>query len=200
MRAFYIFTLLGTLLLAGCASNPMDPVADQTIPSAAPDKAQVVFMRDAYTGKAIVSSLYDVTDGKTQFIGVMANGTKIAYPTTPGKHTFMVVSEAADFMEADLVAGKTYYALVTPRMGLWKARFSLWPISNDPEAAHSLKSKNFKGWVEDTDLVTNSPKSLAWYERVKASIEKKRAEYWPVWQEKSADAVAERTLKPSDGL
>ena len=200
MRVFYIFTLLGTLLLAGCASNPMAPVADQTLPPAAADSAQVVFMRDAYTGKAIVSSLYDVTDGKTRFIGVMANGTKIAYPTTPGKHTFMVVSEAADCMEADLVAGKTYYALVTPRMGLWKARFSLWPISNDPEAAHSLKSKNFKGWVEDTDLVTNSPKSLAWYERVKASVEKKRASYWPVWQEKSAEAVAERTLKPTDGL
>ena len=200
MRVFYIFTLLGTLLLAGCASNPMAPVADQTVPAAASDTAQVVFMRDAYTGKAIVSSLYDVTDGKTRFIGVMANGTKIAYPTTPGKHTFMVVSEAADFMEADLVAGKTYYALVTPRMGLWKARFSLWPISNDPEAAHSLKSKDFKGWVEDTDLVTNSPKSLAWYERVKASVEKKRASYWPVWQEKSAEAVAERTLKPTDGL
>ena len=200
MRVFYIFTLLGTLLLAGCASNPMDPVADQTVQPPAPGMSQVVFMRDAYTGKAIVSSLYDVTDGKTQFIGVMANGTKIAHPTTPGKHTYMVVSEAADFMEADLVAGKTYYALVTPRMGLWKARFSLWPISNDPEASHSLKSKNFKEWVEDTEMVTNSPKSLAWYERVKASVEKKRAEYWPVWQEKSADAVAERTLKPTDGL
>ena len=200
MRVFYIFTLLGTLLLAGCASNPMDPVADQTVQPPAPGMAQVVFMRDAYTGKAIVSSLYEVTDGKTQFIGVMANGTKIAYPTTPGKHTFMVVSEAADFMEADLLAGKTYYALVTPRMGLWKARFSLWPISNEADAAHSLKSKNFKGWVEDTDLVTNSPKSLAWYERVKASVEKKRAEYWPVWQEKSAADVAARTLKPTDGL
>ena len=200
MRVFYIFTLLGTLLLAGCASNPMDPVADQTVQPPAPGMSQVVFMRDAYTGKAIVSSLYDVTDGKTQFIGVMANGTKIAHPATPGKHTYMVVSEAADFMEADLVAGKTYYALVTPRMGLWKARFSLWPISNDPEASHSLKSKNFKEWVEDTEMVTNSPKSLAWYERVKASVEKKRAEYWPVWQEKSADAVAERTLKPTDGL
>ena len=85
-------------------------------------------------------------------------------------------------------------------MGFWKARFSLWPVSNDPDASHSLKSKNFQGWVEDTDLVTNSPKSLAWYERVKASVEKKRAEYWPVWQEKSAEAVAERTLKPGDGL
>lgn len=200
MRVFYIFTLLGSLLLAGCASNPMAPVADQAVQAPSPDMAQVVFMRDAYTGKAIVSSLYDVTDGQTRFIGVMANGTKIAHPTTPGKHTFMVVSEAADFMEADLVAGKTYYALVTPRMGLWKARFSLWPISNEPDAAHSLKSKNFKDWVEDTDLVTNSPKSLAWYQRVKASVEKKRAEYWPVWQEKSAEAIAERTLKPTDGL
>ncbi|MEJ3576968.1 hypothetical protein WEU41_22315 [Pseudomonas fragi] len=200
MRVFYIFTLLGSLLLAGCASNPMAPVADQAVQAPSPDMAQVVFMRDAYTGKAIVSSLYDVTDGQTRFIGVMANGTKIAHPTTPGKHTFMVVSEAADFMEADLVAGKTYYALVTPRMGLWKARFSLWPISNEQDAAHSLKSNNFKGWVEDTDLVTNSPKSLAWYQRVKASVEKKRAEYWPVWQEKSAEAIAERTLKPTDGL
>ena len=200
MRVFYIFTLLGSLLLAGCASNPMAPVADQAVQAPSPDMAQVVFMRDAYTGKAIVSSLYDVTDGQTRFIGVMANGTKIAHPTTPGKHTFMVVSEAADFMEADLVAGKTYYALVTPRMGLWKARFSLWPISNEPDAAHSLKSNNFKGWVEDIDLVTNSPKSLAWFQRVKASVEKKRAEYWPVWQEKSAEAIAERTLKPTDGL
>ena len=200
MRVFYIFTLLGSLLLAGCASNPMAPVADQAVQAPSPDMAQVVFMRDAYTGKAIVSSLYDVTDGQTRFIGVMANGTKIAHPTTPGKHTFMVVSEAADFMEADLVAGKTYYALVTPRLGVGTARFSLWPISNEPDAAHSLKSNNFKGWVEDTDLVTNSPKSLAWYQRVKASVEKKRAEYWPVWQEKSAEAIAERTLKPTDGL
>ena len=200
MRVFYVLALLGTVLLSGCVNNPMTPVADQTLQQAPADAVQVVFMRDAYTGKAIIASLYDVTDGKTQFVGVMANGTKIVYPTTPGKHTFMVVSEAADFMEADLQAGKTYYALVTPRMGLWKARFSLWPISNEPGAAHSLQSKNFKEWVEDTDLVTNSPKSLAWYERVKASVEKKRAEYWPVWQEKSAQAIAERTLKPTDGL
>lgn len=77
-------------------------------------------------------------------------------------------------------------------MGFWKARFSL-AGQQRPDANHSLKSKNFQGWVEDTDLVTNSPKSLAGYERVKASVEKKRAEYWPVWQEKSAEAVAERT-------
>lgn len=98
----------------------------------------------------------------------------------------MVVSEAADFMEADLVAGKTYYALVTPRV--WVCGKHGFPVANQQRGGcdPSLKSKNFKGWVEDTDLVTNSPKSLAWYERVKASVEKKRAEYWPVWQEKKA--------------
>lgn len=44
MRALYVFALLGTLLLTGCAGNPMTPVADQTLPAAAPDMAQVVFM------------------------------------------------------------------------------------------------------------------------------------------------------------
>ena len=34
---------------------------------------------------------------------------------------FSVVGEAADFLEADLAAGKTYYIQVAPRMGAWKA-------------------------------------------------------------------------------
>ncbi len=43
----------------------------------------------------------------------------------------MVVSEAADFAKADVEAGKTYYVLVTPRMGWWKARFSLRPLMRE---------------------------------------------------------------------
>lgn len=40
MRVLYVFALLGTLLLTGCAGNPMTPVADQTLPAAAPDMAK----------------------------------------------------------------------------------------------------------------------------------------------------------------
>lgn len=199
MRFVYLCTLLGAVLLSGCAGNPMQTVSNPTVQPSAADQAQVVFMRSANTGKLNGASVYDVTQGQTRFVGILNNETKIAYPTTPGKHTFMVVSEAADFMDAELVAGKTYYALVTPRMGLWKARFSLWPVGRQADAPYSQQSSDFKDWVADTDLVTNSPKSLAWFEQNKADIEDKRHEYWPVWQKKSAADLAKRTLKADDG-
>ena len=198
MRITSLLALVGTLLLTGCSSI-MQPVENPAIQASPNDRAQVVFMRSAFTGKAINASLYDVTDGKTQFVGILANDTKIAYPVPAGHRVFMVVSEAADFLEADLVAGKTYYSIVTPRMGMWKARFSMWPVSRDPKAEYNVQSSDFKDWISDTQLVTNSPKSLSWFEHNKADVESKRIEYWPVWQKKSPADLLERTLKASDG-
>jgi len=200
MRFMYLWVLAAAALLGGCAGSPMQVSPTQTLPAAGPESAQVVFMRSSFVGKMIDASLYDVTGGQTKFIGIMANGSKVNYPTTPGKHTFMVVSEAADFLEADLAPGKTYYSLVTPRMGAWKARFSLWPISTDPKAEYTSTGKDFASWVKDTELVGNSPRSLAWFENNKSSVEEKRAEYWKVWQQKSAEDLAKRTLHPQDGL
>lgn len=198
MRISCLLALAATALLTGCSSL-MQPVSNQVVQPSPQDGAQVVFMRSAFTAKAIDASVYEVTDGKTQFVGILSNDTKVAYPTAAGHRTFMVVSEAADFLEADLVAGKTYYAMVTPRMGMWKARFSLWPVSRDPKAEYSLQSKDFKDWISDTQLVTNSPKSLSWFENNKTSVEAKRVEYWPVWQKKSPADVQLRTLQAADG-
>lgn len=75
---------------------------------------QVVFMRDAFVGQGINGSLYDLTEGEPEFIGIIASGTKVTQLTTLGKRVYMVVSEAADFMEADLVGGKTYFSVVPP--------------------------------------------------------------------------------------
>lgn len=199
MRISAVLVVVGTLLLTGCSSM-MQPVDNQAVQPSAQDGAQVVFMRSAFTAKAIDASLYDVTDGQTRFIGIMANGTKVAYPTAPGHRTFMVVSEAADFLEADLAPGKTYHSMVTPRMGMWKARFSMWPVARDAKAEYSSQSSDFKDWIADTKLVTNSPKSLNWFESNKDSVEAKRAEYWPVWQKKSPADLQLRTLHAADGL
>ena len=199
MRYLRVIFLLAAAVLTGCASNPMLKMPNQTVTKVEADKSQVVFMRSSFVGSAINGSLYDITSGEPVFIGIIANGTKIAYDTTPGKHTFMVVSEAADFMVADLDAGKTYYSLVTPRMGFWKARFSLWPIKKDESAEFSLNSKDFKEWYTGTDLVQNSDKSLAWFEKHKSSVVEKYGEYWPVWQQKEANDVAARTLNKHDG-
>lgn len=199
MRILRLLTLVTAVILTGCASNPMLIAPNQTIAKVEAGKSQVVFMRSSFLGSAISSSIYDVTSGEPEFIGIVANGTKIAYDTTPGERTFMVVSEAADFMVANLAPGKTYYSLITPRMGFWKARFSLWPIKKDSAAEHSLQSKDFKEWYTDTQLVQNSEKSLSWYNKNKDSVMEKYQEYWKVWQQKPLTDIATRTLDLEDG-
>ena len=103
MKYIRILSILSTLIFAGCASNPMQVSSSQSVQKAMPDESQIVFMRSSFVGSAINASLYDVTDEETKFLGIISNGTKVAHTTTPGKHTFMVVSEAADFMEADFL-------------------------------------------------------------------------------------------------
>lgn len=164
------------------------------------DMATVVFMRSSFVGSAIKTSVYDITDGKTVFLGIMKNKNKIEYKAKPGKRTFMVVSEAADFMEAELLEGKTYYSMVTPRTGAWKARFSLMPVRNDGTTKFNTGSKDFAKWKAKTKPVSIDDKSRAWFEKNHDSVEAKREKYWPKWQQKSPADLAARTLNPDDGM
>jgi len=200
MKYIRILSILSTLIFAGCASNPMQVSSSQSVQKAMPDESQIVFMRSTFVGSAINASLYDVTDEETKFLGIISNGTKVAYTTTSGKHTFMVVSEAADFMEADFLPGRTYYSIVTPRMGAWKARFSLWPIRNDGSSEYNTESAEFTKWLNSTKLVHNSEESEAWYTNNKDSVKSKQLDYWPVWQQKTPEDLAKRTLNPQDGM
>lgn len=200
MKYIRILSILSTLIFAGCASNPMQVSSSQSVQKAMPDESQIVFMRSTFVGSAINASLYDVTDEETKFLGIISNGTKVAYTTTPGNHTFMVVSEAADFMEADFLPGRTYYSIVTPRMGAWKARFSLWPIRNDGSSEYNTESAEFTKWLNSTKLVHNSEESEAWYTNNKDSVKSKQLDYWPVWQQKTPEDLAKRTLNPQDGM
>lgn len=199
MNIFRLAVLSLSLLFVGCASNPMIVSSNQTISSVAADKSQVVFMRSSFLGGAINGSLYDVTNVEPIFIGIIANGTKVSYDTTPGKHVFMVVSEAADFLEADIQAGKSYFSIVTPRMGFWKARFSLWPVRSDGTTEYNTETEEFKNMLLKTDLVENSDKSIAWFNKHKDDIKSKYREYMTVWKKKSAEDLAKRTLNPNDG-
>ena len=200
MQRIYSLLALGLLFLGGCASSPMTVAPEQTLPTVKADEAQVVFMRTSSFGGAISAALFDVTDDQTRYIGISTVGTRIAVKTTPGKHRYMVVSEAADFMEAELVGGKTYYAMVTPRMGAWRARFSLWPIRKGPGGEFSHEDEKIAKWRDSTKLLVQSQASLDWYAENKASVESKKQEYLPVWRTKTPADRAERTLKPEDGL
>ena len=195
-----LISALLLLALAGCATSPMTIAPNQELPSVQPDESQIVFMRTSHFGGAINASLFEVTEAETDYIGIIAVGTKIAVRTSPGEHLFMVASEAADFMKATLEAGKTYYAMVTPRIGAWSARFSLWPMSSDSDAKFKNFGPVFEKSVSSTKLLAQSDKSLAWYEKSKDSVEKKKTKYLPVWNEKTEEALRQRSLKPADGL
>ena len=199
-RCLKLLFVFSSIWLAACAGNPMVTSADQTLTAPDPNKAQVVFMRSSFVGSAINASLFEVTDSGNEFIGIMANGTKISREVEPGEHTFMVVSEAADFMRADLEAGKTYYAMVTPRMGAWKARFSFQPLRNDGEGKFTTDSDEFGNWVAGTKLVENSAQSLLWAENNAASVDKKKNAYFTKWQAKDPEEIERQTLKATDGL
>ena len=193
--------LTTAVLLAGCATTKMVEAPDQTFdPVRDENRARVVFLRSSFVGSAIQASIYDVTGGDPEFIGIISSGMRLAHEVDAGSHVFMVVSEAADFMEANLSGGLTYYAVVTPRMGAWRARFSMWPVRNGQPGEFDLTSDRFAELLEKTRLVTNTAESEQWFVENAASVRDKQTRYWEVWQQKSPSDLAERTLNPADGV
>jgi hypothetical protein len=178
---------------AGVRSQNQDPKPDA-------DKALVVFLRPSAYGGGVSASVYDAPDGSTEFIGLVQHGNKLAYQATPGQHRFMVIAENADFVDATLEAGKTYYVLVSPRMGMWKARFSLLPIHNTPTGDESLQSAEFKKWMAKTSFVETTDSNRTWYENNKASVESKKADYLVKWNRMLPEDKKLLTLFAEDGI
>lgn len=173
------YLLLGlaalTLLLSACAGTThLKPSPQGPVTKAEPGKALVVFLRPSALGSAIQATLYD----NDAYIGTIASGTQIAYQATPGEHMFMVVSEAADFMKADLEAGKIYYAVVTARMGAWKARFSLLPQNGQ------IEEKQMADWLMACSPMEVTPEGHAWFAENRDSVMEKKAKYLPKWEGK----------------
>ena len=200
MKIRILLSLLFLLLATGCASTKMTVKSDQQMTTPTAGTSQVIFMRSSFLGSAIQASVFDVTSGDPEFIGILSNATKLSYDVKPGYHVFMVVSEAADFMEANLAVGKTYFAMVTPRMGAWKARFSMYPVRNGGQGEFQYSSDEFQKWLRSSQFVGNTAESEAWFKENLSSIKSKQSDYWQVWQEKSQADIMERTLNPEDGI
>lgn len=198
-----VIGLLGCIMLftsACVTSSRMSAIPEGEALKADPSKAQIVFMRPSSFGGAIQSSVYHVTNGKQEFIGIVSTGTKIAFATEPGEHLFMVVGENADFMIANVQASKTYYALVSPRIGMWKARFSLLPIHNDPKAKYNLNGDEFKKWNSSTHFVESAASAKQWYDEHAADISAKRTEYMAKWDRMLPVDKANLILHENDGI
>jgi hypothetical protein len=168
------------VFLAGCAhmSDHMNNVpSDQLTIAPEKGKALINFMRPSSFGGAIQSTLYD----GDAYIGTVSQHTRLCYQAEPGKHMFMVVGESADFMEAELLANRTYYVNVAPRMGWWKARFSLVPLIG------KVSQEQIDNWYSSTHEVKVNEKGLEWAKNKNEEIKQKKEEYLPKWLSKSEE-------------
>jgi hypothetical protein len=171
--------LLGAAASAGCGAHVknMRPV-ESVNTVAAPNESVIVFLRPSHVGFAIQSAVWEVMPNQpSNLVGIVAAKKKVVYRTAPGTHLFMVTSENADFMEARLEPGRTYYALVTPRMGVWRARFSLRPV-------HIGDSLQLPEWQRDTGWVELDETSARWAAENLPDIEERRARYFNEWLQK----------------
>jgi len=183
------------LLLSACAGTVkhMQTVAPGSADSS-PDegKAMIVFMRPSGVGSAVQSSVFEIVDDKPSLAGIVAAKMKFAHQLEPGEHLFMVIGENADFMYADLEANKTYYTLIEPRWGAWKARFSFRPIR-----ANEIGTPQFNEWIEECSWVEKSSSSDQWASENMASILSKQQDYFAKWMSK--DSSERLSLMPQDG-
>jgi len=169
------------LLVSGCGTIKymQEMPAGTAVKAPAPGKAVVVFMRSSFLGQAISSSVFEIRNDNPVLVGLVANKTMVAYEVDAGRRLFMTVSESADYMSADLAPGRTYYAFVTPRMGAFRARFSLAPVKKGGEF-----SKDAESCLRECRQVANTPESEGWARENMADIRSKHTENYPRWNQK----------------
>jgi hypothetical protein len=194
-RALLVCAALAVLPAQANSNKLMQPAAQA--PQLEAGKAMLVIMRPSYYGGAIAASVYDITGDQSTLIGVLGPKDKIAYAVAPGPHRFMVV---ADFMEATLDAGKTYYAVVRARPGVWKARFSLLPIHATSADDYNLQGPEFQKWNTASEWVERTERADAWYADNRASVEEKRRDYLVKWDRMAPNDKAELVLHAEDGV
>ena len=183
------------LFLGGCAGsvkNMQEVPASSIKTKPSPGKSMVVFMRPSSMAFGIQSSVFEIRGNQPHLVGIVAAKKKVAYEVNPGKHTFMVISESGDFMTANLLANKTYYALVSPRMGAWRARFSLNAVHNN-----EVNSARFNKWLHECKWVRKTSDSINWANKNNASIQSKFTGNYNKWLSKPANKKPH--LSPKDG-
>jgi hypothetical protein len=166
-RLTTILFFVAIIATTSCASQYMQPVVHA--PSAAqlsPEQSAIVFFRDTSFGGAIQAPIAEGINNNVSFVGIVSANTKLLHKTTPGQHIYVVGGESSNLLFADLEPQKFYYVRVSPKMGLWKARFKFEPVlpGNAAELVDDLA---------DCKWVAPNPDSQAWFADNKSSMQEK---------------------------
>jgi len=173
-RSLFMTLLVALGVLVGLADRAAWGETDLSYIEAPPDgKAVVLVFRPPRRGKTGWVHLY--CDG--EIAGAFGYSSYLRHVVDPGTHRYMVVGEAADFLDVEAKAGHVYFAEVYPRVGAWRARFSLVPYEPSHPRLASLKK-----WLDRSKEIIPGEKEQTWHARNASSVERKRAAYLPKWE------------------
>jgi len=128
--------LLGAgLALAGVAPAAAADRAPVVIPPPPAGKGQIVFYR---TGTIMGAAMGCAVNENGQKISSLGSGRYFILVTSPGRHEYLVKSEAKDVLALEVEPDETQYAMCRIKMGIMAGRPDLRPSTEaEFKAAHT---------------------------------------------------------------
>ncbi len=183
MQTVLRFAVLSFLAVAlyGCGSTPYN-VVTPNVTSPVTGKAMIVFLRPDRGGMSFMmgsaggAGTYAMLYQDDKYIGQLLPKHQLAYEVDPGKYTFMLAGFTADFMEAEVQAGKKYYVTVeTIPMGVGIG-FKFRPQNGQQDQAKLEVLHKAMKRVEPNDM----GQQMA--EKNEAKRQKLKEKYFTQWQ------------------
>lgn len=181
---------LAVSTFSGCA-KPVFTVVKPKVSEAAEGKALVFFMRprrfEMFTGGGNQHAV--IYDGD-KYVGQLPAKYQLAYQAKPGKHNFMVMGGSADFLDANLKAGKKYYIVIEPRPGFTGLSFSMRPQNGQ------IDQEKLDAWHKVMPQVEPNELGHSTAEKNEARRKKLKDDKYTQWLQKEDRP----TLKAAAGL
>jgi len=193
-RMLLLAVVIGALG-SGCGaatSEYMRPVAGPEPAGAPPNKARVVFVRPSSGAFKVI---FTIIDERGYFLGDSTAGGRFSVFLDPGEHHFIVWTESTETVKAILAPGRTYFVEVRPKMGMWKARASLWAVNRKSGLMQQIPS-----YLADTTVTTpDFTAGQAYLNSLGSELPNAAKQGMQTYNGYSPDDKADVTLLPEDG-
>ncbi len=195
-KKILLFVVALGALNAGCGaatSEYMRPVVGPEPAGVPPNKARVVFVRPSGMANKVI---FTIIDQRGYFLGDSTAGGRFSVFVDPGDHYFIVWTETTETVKASLAPGRTYYVEVRPKMGMWKARASLWAVNRKSGLMQSIPS-----YLSDTTVTTTDfAAGQAYLNSLGNELPDAAKQGIQTYEGYSPEDKADVTLMPEDGL
>ena len=187
--------LLLAVTLIGCAT-PKPTANDAVIYFILPGMTSTSGAYQPTYGATPSVSLHDVSAAERNMIGILNIGQKLAYRVPPGKHEFMLLNRGSiDFMEANVGAGKTYYAIVQLQAASgYDQRYGFRPVRPG-----DFQNGLFERWDTNVSYVDRQEAWQQWSAANARSVDTRLHDHRPSWSKQGPVERGLKTLKVSDG-